>query len=100
MGTERRVFRGSGQALSTEEKILVVNAWDLLDKTRERASKVRGMDLTMRLQLRSDCAALEKALRAFEKEPGPGGRGRLEKAVTLLKTSAEHILDEAEDGFF
>ncbi len=94
---EKRVFRGSTEALSDEQKVLIVNGWALLDKTRERAAKVRGMDMTWRLQLRSDCKALEKALREMEKSPSEKNFERLQKAFTVLRTSAQHILSASDE---
>ena len=93
---EEREFRGDAGALSPEEKILVVNAWKLLEDTRERNADIRGMDMTWRMQLRSDCRALEKALLAVEKNPGPRTLQKLQTAYTILETSAENILKAAE----
>ena len=92
-----REFHGNADALTNEQKILFVNAWDLLDRTRERSSKVRGMDMTWRLQLRSDCNNLEKALRAAEKSPGTAAFKKVETAYICLQTSAENILSAEED---
>ena len=95
-----RTFTGDADALSNEEKILVVNAWNLLDQTREQASKVRGMDLTWRLQLRSDCKTLEKTLREIEKHPDSARVEKLKKAYLILQTSAKNILECSDTGAF
>lgn len=87
-----REFRGNADALTSEQKILVVNGWDLLDRTREESAKVRGMDMTWRMQLRSDMKALEKALKTMEKDTSGSSQKKLEDAYLRLKTSAEHIL--------
>ena len=92
-----RKFHGNADALTSEQKILVVNGWDLLDQTQEKASQVRGMDMTWRMQLRSDCKALEKALKAMEKDSGASAQKKLEDAYLRLKTSAENILRFEED---
>lgn len=92
-----REFRGNADALTSEQKILVVNGWDLLDRTQEEASKVRGMDMTWRMQLRSDCKALEKALKALEKDASAAAQKKLEDAYLRLRTSAEHILQYDEE---
>ena len=87
-----REFRGNADALTSEQKILVVNGWDLLDRAREESAKVRGMDMTWRMQLRSDMKALEKALKTMEKDASGSSQKKLEDAFLRLKTSAEHIL--------
>ncbi len=92
-----REYRGNADALTNEQKILVVNGWDLLDRTQEKASRVRGMDMTWRMQLRSDCKALEKALKEMEKNPSDAADKKLQQAYLRLKTSAEHILEYDED---
>ena len=89
---QKKEFHGDMEALSNEDKILIVNGWDLLEKTQERASKVRGMDMTWRFQLRSDCKAMEKALQNVEKSPSEKNLKQLGDAYLRLKTSAENIL--------
>ena len=52
--------------LPAEIKVLVVNGQALVDETR-RLVKERDVDLTGRLQLRDDCAAIERAVKKLEK---------------------------------
>ena len=91
---QKREFHGNAEALSNEDKILIVNGWDLLEKTQERSSKVRGMDMTWRFQLRSDCKALEKALQNVEKSPTEAAIRKLKDACVRLQTSADNILGQ------
>ena len=93
----KRIFRGNENALTDEQKVLIVNGWALLDRTTERASKVRGMDMTWRFQLRSDSKALEKALREMEKSPTQKNYEKLQRAFTVLRTSAQHILSASDE---
>lgn len=52
--------------LPVEIKILIVNGQTLVDETRKLV-KERGVDLTGKLQLRDDCAAVEKAIKKLQK---------------------------------
>jgi len=78
--------------LPAEVKIMLVNGQRLVDETR-KAGKGRGLDLTSRLQLRDDCAAVEKIIEKIKK-----GKFKqkdidgLEPAIIRLRTSSEVIL--------
>lgn len=52
--------------LPAEIKVMVVNGQALVDETRKLV-KEQSVDLTGRLQLRDDCAAVEKAIKKLEK---------------------------------
>ena len=52
--------------LSTEVKILIVNAQTLVDKTRVAVKEKRTeVDLTGKFQLKDDCKAIEKIIKKF-----------------------------------
>ena len=55
------------------------------------------MDMTWRFQLRSDSKALEKALREMEKSPTQKNYEKLQRAFTVLRTSAQHILSASDE---
>ncbi len=78
--------------LPAEVKIMLVNGQQLVDETRN-AGKGRGLDLTSRMQLRDDCAAVERIIEKIKK-----GKFKqrdidgLEPAIIRLRTSSEAIL--------
>lgn len=90
-GVDMKNFENLDQ-LPAEVKIMIVNGQRLADETR-KAAKGRGLDLTSRLQLRDDCAAVEKIIEKIRK-----GKFKqkdidgLEPALIRLRTSAEAIL--------
>lgn len=78
--------------LPAEIKVLVVNGQALVDETR-RLVKERDVDLTGRLQLRDDCAAIERAVKKLEKgkykEKDIDG---LRLAIIRLQTTSKALL--------
>lgn len=80
--------------LPAEIKVLIVNGQTLVDDTR-RLVKGRGVDLTGKLQLRDDCAAVEKAIKKLEKgkykEKDIEG---LKLAIIRLETTSKALLKE------
>lgn len=78
--------------LPAEVKIMLVNGQRMVDETRKEV-KGRGIDLTSRLQLRDDCAAVENIIEKIRK-----GKFKqkdidgLEPAMIRLRTSSEAIL--------
>ena len=91
-----REFRGNADALTSEQKILVINGWDLLDRTREESAKVRGMDMTWRMQLRSDMKALEKTLKAMEKDASGSSQKKLEDELCSGTLSVEELTEKSK----
>ena len=80
--------------LPTEVKVLIVNGRTLVDETRKLV-KEQGweVDLTCKLQLRDDCAAIEKLIKKIEK--GKYKQKDLEglKLATIrLQTTSDGIL--------
>lgn len=54
--------------LPTELKILIVNAQTQLDSARAETKEKRlNIDLSAKMQLRDECAELERCIRKFEK---------------------------------
>lgn len=77
--------------LPAEVKIMLVNGQRLVDETRN-AVKGRGLDLTSRLQLRDDCAAVEKMIEKIKKGKWkPKDIEGLKLALIRLRTSSEAI---------
>lgn len=76
--------------LSTEVKILIVNAQTLVDKTRAAVKEKRTeVDLTGKFQLKDDCKAIEKIIRKFSSGKfSEKDVKALELAVIRLKTTA------------
>lgn len=78
--------------LPAEVKIMLVNGQRMVDETR-KAAKGKGLDLTSRLQLRDDCAAVENIIEKIRKgkfkQKDING---LEPAIIRLRTSSEAIL--------
>lgn len=80
--------------LPTDVKVLIVNGQTLVDETRKQV-KEKFIDLTSKLQLRDDCAAVEKLIKKLQ-------RGKfkqkdidnLKLAVIRLQTTSEEILKE------
>ena len=83
---------GNLDQLPAEVKIMLVNGQRMVDETRKEV-KGRGIDLTSRLQLRDDCAAVENIIEKIRK-----GKFKqkdidgLEPAIIRLRTSSEAIL--------
>lgn len=84
-------MRGLNQ-LPAEVKVLAVNGQTLVDDTRKLARE-RSIDLTARLQLRDDCAAVENIIKKLQK-----GKYKqkdidgLKLAVIRLQTTSNAIL--------
>jgi len=76
--------------LSTEVKILIVNAQTLVDKTRVAVKEKRTeVDLTGKFQLKDDCKAIEKIIKKFSSGKfSEKDVKALELAVIRLKTTA------------
>lgn len=80
--------------LPTEAKVLIVNGRTLVEETRKLV-KEQGweVDLTCKLQLRDDCAAIEKLIKKIQK-----GNYRqkdlegLKLAIVRLQTTSDGIL--------
>lgn len=81
-------------ALSPELKIQIVNAQALIDETRrEMKEKSVDIDLTGKLQLRDDCAYLERLIHKFAKgKQSPKLEQELQTAVIRLKTTSYNLL--------
>ncbi len=78
--------------LSAEIKVMMVNGQTLVDGTRKRV-KAGGVDLTGKLQLRDDCAAVEKAIKKLEKgKYKQKDIDELRLAIIRLQTTSEGIL--------
>lgn len=80
--------------LSPELKIQIVNAQALVDETRrEMKAKSVDIDLTGKLQLRDDCAYLERLLHKFAKgKTNPKMEEELKNAVIRLQTTSYNLL--------
>lgn len=80
--------------LSPELKIQIVNAQALVDETRrEMKEKSVDIDLTGKLQLRDDCAYLEKLIHKFAKgKTNPRMEEDLKNAVIRLQTTSYNLL--------
>lgn len=80
--------------LPSELKIQIVNAQALLDETRrEMKEKSVDIDLTGKLQLRDDCAYLERLLHKFAKgKTNPKMEEDLKNAVIRLQTTYYNLL--------
>lgn len=76
--------------LSSEVKILIVNAQTLVDKTKVAMKEKRTeVDLTGKFQLRDDCKAIEKIIKKFSSgKAGEKDVKALELAVIRLQTTA------------
>lgn len=81
-------------ALSPELKIQIVNAQALIDETRrEMKEKSVDIDLTGKLQLRDDCAYLERLIHKFAKgKQSSKLEQELQTAVIRLKTTSYNLL--------
>ena len=77
-------------SLPTEVKVLIVNAQDLVDKTRKAAKEKRTeIDMTGKFQLKDDCKAIEKIIKKFAAgKANEKDIKALEVAVIRLKTTA------------
>ena len=77
-------------ALSPEVKILIVNAQNLVDKTKAAVKEKRTeVDMTGKFQLRDDCKAIGKIIKKFKAgKAGEKDVKALELAVVRLKTTA------------
>ncbi len=90
----KRKNTGNLNVLPSELKIQIVNAQALLEETRrEMKEKSADIDLTGKLQLRDDCAYLEKLLRQFAKgKTNPKMEENLKNAVIRLRTTSYNLL--------
>lgn len=85
---------GNLNQLPPEIKVLIVNGQSLVDETRRRV-KDGGADLVGKMQLRDDCAAIEKEIKKL-------GKGKykqkdiegLKLAIIRLQTTSKGILKE------
>ncbi|MFR8170855.1 MAG: hypothetical protein ACLU9Q_08540 [Marvinbryantia sp.] len=79
---------------SPELKIQIVNAQALIDETRrEMKEKSLDIDLTGKLQLRDDCAYLERLLRQFAKgKTNPKMEENLKNGMIRLQTTSYNLL--------
>lgn len=79
---------------SPELKIQIVNAQALIDETRrEMKEKSLDIDLTGKLQLRDDCAYLERLLRQFAKgKTNPKMEENLKNGIIRLQTTSYNLL--------
>ena len=80
--------------LPTEVKILIVNGQTLVDETRKGTKeKSWDVDLTSKMQLKDDCARVEKLIKKLNtgnyKEADVKA---LEKAIICLQTTSNGIL--------
>ena len=85
----------NGDALPVETRVCIINAVDLIRKTREAMREEGGgLDMTCRFQLNSDMSLVEKAIaKADSPRSGEKEFHELDTAVQRLRTSAENILD-------
>jgi len=76
--------------LPADVKILIVNAQELVDKTKVAMKEKRTeVDLTGKYQLRDDCKAIEKIIKKFAAgKAAEKDVKELELAVIRLKTTA------------
>jgi len=76
--------------LPADVKILIVNAQELVDKTKIAMKEKRTeVDLTGKFQLRDDCKAIEKIIKKFSAgKAAEKDVKELELAVIRLKTTA------------
>ena len=76
--------------LPADVKILIVNAQELVDKTKIAMKEKRTeVDLTGKFQLRDDCKAIEKIIKKFSAgKAAEKDVKALELAVIRLKTTA------------
>ena len=79
---------------SPELKIQIVNAQALIDETRrEMKEKSLDIDLTGKLQLRDDCAYLERLLRQFAKgKTNPKMEENLKNGMIRLQPTSYNLL--------
>lgn len=78
--------------LSTEVKILIVTGQTLVDETRKQV-KEKFVDLTSKLQLRDDCAAVEKLIKKLQKGKfKQKDIDNLRLAIVRLQTTSGEIL--------
>ncbi|WP_207645506.1 hypothetical protein [Marvinbryantia formatexigens] len=77
-----------------ELKVQLVNAQTLVDETRrEMKEKSLDVDLTGKLQLRDDCAYLEKLLHRFAKgRTNPKMEEDLKNGMIRLQTTVYNLL--------
>lgn len=78
--------------LPADIKVLVVNGQTLVDETR-RLVKERNVELVGKLQLRDDCAAIERAIKKLEKgKYKQKDVDALKLAIIRLQTTSKAIL--------
>lgn len=79
--------------LPAEVKVLIVQGQTLVDETRKKV-KERGweVDMTGKMQLKTDCADVEKAIAKLSQSNGKGGGlGRIFRPQKEQKISAKDI---------
>lgn len=100
--------------LPAEVKVLIVQGQMLVDETRKKV-KERGweVDLTGKMQLKTDCADVEKAIAKLSQNGKGGGLGRIFRpqkeqtisakdietlriAIIRLQTSADGLLNRRQ----
>lgn len=81
--------------LPPEVKILIVQGQTLVEETRKKV-KERGweVDLTGKMQLKTDCTEVEKAIKKISKKNGPKEQKALELAVIRLQTTSQGLLGQ------
>ncbi len=79
--------------LSPELKLLIVNGQSLVDKARNMVKeKSYFFDLTAKLQIRDDCKAVEKKIRAISKgKEGAEAYKELENLIVRLQTTLDGL---------
>lgn len=80
--------------LPPEIKLQIVKAQTLADETRTRMKKPGVyLDLTCKVELRNDCAEVERLIKKIGKSKNPAKEVKKLEQVTLrLKTVSENIL--------
>lgn len=83
------------EQLPVELKVLIVNGRTLVEETRRRVKEIGWVDLTCKLQLRDDCAAVEKLIQKISKgKYKPKDAEALKLAIIRLQTTSDGILKE------
>lgn len=80
--------------LPTEVKVLIVNAQTLVDKTQKQMKeKPYRVDLSGKMQLKSDCKAIEKKIKEFSQGKATEKDVKeLEILMIRLTTTAEALI--------
>lgn len=92
--------KGNADQLPVEVKVLIINGQTLVDETR-KAVKEKGweVDLTGKMQLRDDCARVEKFIKKIQKgKYAEKDVKALENAIICLQTTSKGILKKEMMG--